>query len=587
MPLPVHALLTRSIKYNMQAWGQCGLLGASLNGELMNISFKRFIFVMWIGCSVLSAHSATYFVDFVDGNDSATGTSAGTPFKRCPGDASATGIAAATALNAGDTVKFKGDVVYRGKITLTRSGTAGNPITYDGNSAGDWGVGKAVMNVTNHPTITVAFQSAGNVSNLVIRNFKITEFGGYHVLPAATGCSPSLATPKPGAGIEFGSSYSAMDIVIQDCDFSELGEWHPIDPFEDGAIVGGGVSLHNCHRVTVSGCDFTKMFVGIEIKTAKSGIGTSDIVVTNCNFHNYIAWGIDIAARASGCTLSNVAVINSDFHDYQEFDLGQWAGCGERPHTDGIFIRNVYSSNTWAGWNRIEGCRFYNTNNVGGGSACISITEGPSFDIINNLFMNTVHGRTIYLHNGAHPGDAPQTNNIWNNTFWNDHTAVNLTRGGYDLGWVSIKNNIFYDTRTGSGANYILYSEEAFESCRPDELDYNLYYSFNSGGRVWQASGLGSLTLEDIKTLGLEGNGLRGDPQFLSIAGGVGAGILENDFRLRSTSPAIGKGTNLSRFFQTDLARRSRLTTGGWTIGAWSYDDGRPISPDNLRKIGP
>lgn len=535
----------------------------------------RIITIALLILCALSAEAATYYVDFSAGSDAAAGTSSGTAWKRCPGDTNATGTAASTTLTAGDTVIFKGGVSYIGTIYLSVSGSLASKITYDGNSAGTFGTGKATFNFTNHPTINVGFQNTAAVSNFTIKNFNFTEIGGYSVLPASNGCVSPDNTGKPGDGIQL-YTYAAQDVLIQDCVFDQIGEWQPVDPITDGAINGNGVTLQNCHRITISGCEFTKMHTAISIKTDKTtGIGTSDITVTNCNIHNYIGWGIDIAGRAVGCTLSNMVFVANDFHDYQEYDLGQWAGCGDRIHTDGIFIRNVYTNQTWAGWNRIEGNRFYNTNAVGGGSACISITEGPSFDIINNLFMNTVHGRTIYLHNGAHLGDAPQTNNIWNNTFWNDHTAISLTHGGFDLGWVSVKNNIFYDPRTGSGSTFIINSEEAYASMLPDELDYNVYVTFNTGGSIWKnySIGDGELTFSEMQALGYEAHGISGDPSFVDRTQGYGINILNNDLRIQSTSNAKDAGVTISAI-AWDKYRTARPQGAAYDIGFYEYTTG-------------
>jgi hypothetical protein len=86
-----------------------------------------------------------YYVDFESGNDQNPGTSPESPWKRSPGDASATGRAASTVLQPGDGVIFKGGVVYRGTVTLSRSGTADNPVVFDGNSQGTFGEGKAII----------------------------------------------------------------------------------------------------------------------------------------------------------------------------------------------------------------------------------------------------------------------------------------------------------------------------------------------------------------------------------------------------------------------------------------------------------
>jgi hypothetical protein len=88
---------------------------------------------------------ATYYVDFAAGSDANAGTSTGAAWKRCAGDAEATGVAASTTLSPGDTVIFKGGVRYYSTLGLGFSGTAGSRITYDGNSAGTWGTGKAII----------------------------------------------------------------------------------------------------------------------------------------------------------------------------------------------------------------------------------------------------------------------------------------------------------------------------------------------------------------------------------------------------------------------------------------------------------
>ena len=89
------------------------------------------------------ANAASYYVDFAEGSDAAAGTSTEAAWKHCPGDANATGTAASTSLSAGDTVNFKGGVIYRGAIALKKGGTAESRITYTTASA--WGTGRAIL----------------------------------------------------------------------------------------------------------------------------------------------------------------------------------------------------------------------------------------------------------------------------------------------------------------------------------------------------------------------------------------------------------------------------------------------------------
>lgn len=89
--------------------------------------------------------ASTYYVDFDAGNDLRSGTSPEQSWKHSPGDTAAMGSSAAVKLQPGDTVLFKGGVVYRGAITVTASGESDKAIVFDGNSAGTWGSGKAVI----------------------------------------------------------------------------------------------------------------------------------------------------------------------------------------------------------------------------------------------------------------------------------------------------------------------------------------------------------------------------------------------------------------------------------------------------------
>ncbi|MCY3022274.1 MAG: right-handed parallel beta-helix repeat-containing protein [Planctomycetota bacterium] len=89
--------------------------------------------------------AATYHVDFAGGQDANDGTTKETPWKHAPGDKAATDKPAGAKLAAGDVVRFKGGVIYRGSVVAQTSGTAEKPITYDGNSDGQWGEGRAVL----------------------------------------------------------------------------------------------------------------------------------------------------------------------------------------------------------------------------------------------------------------------------------------------------------------------------------------------------------------------------------------------------------------------------------------------------------
>src|SRR5215470_4809738 len=82
--------------------------------------------------------AATYFVDYASGSDGNSGRSASAAWQHCPGDPAATAVAAGTRPSPGDTVAFKGGVIYASKnqINIVSSGSPGNQITYEGSLPG-------------------------------------------------------------------------------------------------------------------------------------------------------------------------------------------------------------------------------------------------------------------------------------------------------------------------------------------------------------------------------------------------------------------------------------------------------------------
>jgi hypothetical protein len=90
----------------------------------------------------LGGQAATYYVDFDHGSDRAAGLAANQAWKHAPGDPQAQDGPAQAALQPGDTVLFRGGVVYRGAILMEASGAPGQPITYRGKGFGD---GRAII----------------------------------------------------------------------------------------------------------------------------------------------------------------------------------------------------------------------------------------------------------------------------------------------------------------------------------------------------------------------------------------------------------------------------------------------------------
>lgn len=91
-----------------------------------------------------------YYVDFENGDDNNPGTSKDLAWKHAPIDINSEGKSLAAKIAPGDTILFRSDVVYRGKMLASStygkrilgSGVEGNPITLKGDG---WGDGKAII----------------------------------------------------------------------------------------------------------------------------------------------------------------------------------------------------------------------------------------------------------------------------------------------------------------------------------------------------------------------------------------------------------------------------------------------------------
>jgi len=129
----------------------------------------RFIALLFLSAQLAGA--ATYYVDFAGGSDAAAGTSTGTAWKHCRGDANATGTAGTGSLAAGDTVNFKGGVRYYGLI-YTYAGTLGSQLTYQGDAAAHgWGTGKAIIDGSAALSMTVCSANGTNAGQVPNANF--------------------------------------------------------------------------------------------------------------------------------------------------------------------------------------------------------------------------------------------------------------------------------------------------------------------------------------------------------------------------------------------------------------------------------
>jgi hypothetical protein len=587
----------------------------------MSIFFRNFARTFIAAFSLLAVTgqggAASYFVDYGGGTDANPGTSTIAPWQHCPGDPSATGTAASTQLSAGDTVLFKGGVSYvftaprlassaaTPGIALSWAGTPANPIVYDGNSAGTWGAGKAVLTDQYSANNICAFYSSGDISNLIFQNFMIGPIGGAATLPpdpAGTSYAPNGIPAKPGGGISCGGEMN--NIVISGCGFSDLGYYGWTYPLGNISLRGGAIGANGCNGVTITNCTMTRMRDAIYFSNSnQKWPAIANLTIAGCTLSFIEEWGVGLNTSTNSY-MSNVFISNCLFTNVDQ-SWSSWGGYSGPPHRDTIFsfgsegafysnIRSVTDTN-------VNVCNnvFVDTLGNVGGTATVWFEDNASANIYNNVFINTQAA------NGAVEFSWPSTNSlcrvgVYNNTFYlSDYQECVYIFGDNDNTWAPtnlrkllvVENNIFYEW---SGAqpfgNAFCLQLLTGSSWATNSLlfNYNLYRTGHSylGQMVygyWSA-GLGYINPINSRSAGWDTNSITGEPRFVSASG--------SDFHLTATSQAVQTGVNLTSLnvpgLSSDKDGNLRPAAGPWSLGAYQFGtNAPPPAPQNLHVVAP
>ncbi len=504
-----------------------------------NVSLLLFLIVPFL---FSFAHAATYFVDYNSGSNTNTGTSQQTAWKNCPGDSACTQLSLSAVLNSGDTIFFKGGVVYKGAISLRYSGKPNSPIVFDGNSSGNFGTGKAIIDGEN-----IRYQGFINIaptlSYVTIQNFEIKNMK-YN----------SAASWISGAGLRIDN---ATNIIISDCFIHDNGYWN-----NDGSIVpaGCGVSMTKPVNCLITGCEITK--IGL---SAVSLNGAQNCTVSKNNIHDYITWGVDLGGGYQLCYNNTVA--DNTIHDLWQYDAGFWGAAGDPPHTDYIFIRMGDGQHPVK--NIVERNLFYNNRSFTefGGTAMVFLSYADSCIIRNNVFINPHEYYAIYA------GWTSAGTKIYNNTVYAPRTgAIRLESNGNN----DIRNNVFV-----TASENIAYAGSV--DLNNLICDFNIYSVANDAQSFVLISPYTAKTFAGWKNMGYDSHSIKVDAtanlQFIQTSG-YPLACQTMDLHYLSASPTINSGTTISGF-SNDKDQTIRPEQNAWDIGAYEFKPTAVLLPES------
>jgi hypothetical protein len=539
-----------------------------------------------------NADAATYYVDFTAGKDTNTGTSTGTPFMHCPGDAAATGVAASVMLAGGDTVIFKGGTSYKGTININWSGSPGKYITYRGNTElGNWGIGKAQFDLSY--TIYNAFIGRSKdyirILNFDIYNGKNTNKGT--MLISRNGVDNVLVT-YTGSGLT--TDYGYIQINDQ-CDYWEIRNCviRQAENWQDGCSQnaepdGDALTTYRvpsaqygikqisseanpATHITIDNCEL----FGIE--SLITLYWADNVAITNNDFgginrgseKGYFSVALRIAKG-----VSNVLIRNNTYHDgwqYEGDDAGQRCHAGDWNHIYGDSANpSVAPHDITFEQNFLYNDKIF-ANGFGTSDGLYPSDGVYNLFIKNNIFANMHPGRTIYLTSGIPTGGTFGIDNvlIYNNNFISyakdRSSSVHIYVGAGTGKNLEIKNNIFIMADSGDLAI------DDKRAAWAGSSNNNLYYS--PANQTFLRTGSTAKTLDQWKAVNQQDASSRiGNPNQQKFPAS-GSLVSSGDFRLTGASTqAIDGGASLFGLVDFDKDGNSRAKGTGFDIGAYESD---------------
>jgi len=489
--------------------------------------------------ATLPVRTPTYYVDFAAGSDTNDGKSQGAAFKHAPGDANATGSAAAVTLKAGDVVLLKGGVEYDGSIAIAASGTADAPIVLEGGAQQGWGTGSAIVDGQTTRTVGVSLSGA---SYVVVEGFEVRDF--------------SKTTSSTGIAVEGGGNDTVVGNRLHDVYYAQ-------NP--------GGTSWEQQRGtgISVDNSPGTNVYANFVRDVGNAGISISadgaDVTggTTACNEVTNMNWGIVAALGDSkpGTHLAGLTIAHNYIHDFDQYYVcNAW-------HRDGIFVFSRPDDESLTIDDVEIADNYFEDNTSGFGSTAWIYIEFVcrNFDVHHNVLnaSRSYYGIRVLGDGFQVQGNHVFANNVIANSNGQGSAGIHIQQSS----GAKLVNNVFYDDDVG----YMI----ATDSMAGATGDYDLFYRTGSGTDVAilnagpaaspNSGGAMSLDLAGMQAQGFEAHGAYGDPMWSQPFASIDSDA--TGFLPKAGSPAIDRGTLLS--YPVDFAGTAIPKGGDPDIGAF------------------
>lgn len=447
----------------------------------------------------------TYYVDVINGNDGATGTTKGEAWQTIA-------KVNASIFIAGDFILFKrGETWTAETLTISWSGSAANFIQFGAYGSGD----KPIIDGNNavNNCIWCAGCSYIRFENIHVRRGIILGFG----IGETGGGNPSHHIDLVDCEADgCGDDNVSFENRVHDCTITNLLSYNPIGGAPEAAVTCLEIA-DECYNITVDGAElYGSPQDGISIHAHAGEELPYNIVLQNIESYNNTRYGADIVGLNGSLSPSSpdIQFIECSFYDNSNVNVNvTQQGMGPMPSN--LTFDQCLISGSPIGYYQvsIRG----NSHKI---TRCIIIGVQRGL-IINNATDLECYNNTVYLPSGA--------------------AFPPIVIYGSDNSGSIFRNNIFSVDVTGISCIQV------FDGAHVGlDIDYNLYYTPDGPNAMrwnWRGS---SYTWSDWKSnSGQDANSpIPANPVFINAA--------DDNFYLSCDSPAIDAGIDVGFDYSGD-----------------------------------